>query len=105
MYSKLEVYVPVGYAEKVKIAISEAGAGRLGNYDSCIWETEGTGQFRPLAGSEPFSGTVGELKHTAELKLEVICQTDQIPEILKAMRQVHPYETPAFHYYKVSIED
>ena len=54
MVYKLEIYVPTDHADAVKRAVAGAGAGKLGNYDSCIWETAGRGQFRPLAGSAPY---------------------------------------------------
>ena len=56
-------YVPTANAETVKNAVFEAGGGRIGNYDRCCWQTTGTGQFRPLAGSQPFLGEAGVEEH------------------------------------------
>ena len=50
---KISVYVPENSVEKVKQALFDAGAGRIGNYDSCCWQTAGIGQFRPLENSNP----------------------------------------------------
>ncbi|MEH6542063.1 MAG: hypothetical protein V7748_18580, partial [Halopseudomonas sp.] len=51
---KLCFFVPASHVEQVKQAVFAAGAGRLGNYDSCSWQVLGQGQFRPLSGSEPY---------------------------------------------------
>ena len=51
---KIELYVPESHLTAVKTAMFEAGAGRVGNYDLCAWQTRGEGQFRPLDGSRPF---------------------------------------------------
>jgi len=55
VFYKLEVYVPLTHAEELKTALFDAGAGRIGNYDCCCWQSVGTGQFRPLAGSNAFT--------------------------------------------------
>ncbi len=104
MVYKLEIYVPDGHSGAVRQAVAAAGAGRLGNYDSCIWETPGTGQFRPLAGSTPFLGAEGRLETVAESKLEMIVEAGRLPAVLAAMRSIHPYETPAFQYWPVETE-
>ena len=93
-FYKLEFYVPADYAEKVKAAVFAAGAGRIGNYDCCCWETAGTGQFRPLPGSQPFIGGNGQLEHVGEIKVEMVCGVDYIDQVVAALRQAHPYETP-----------
>ena len=103
-FCKLEVFVPVEYAEKVKNALGEAGAGRLGNYDFCFWQSEGTGQFRPLAGSDPFIGKTGEIEHVCEVKIETIFPTEKKSEIIAAIRASHPYETPAYYITRLIME-
>ena len=57
---KLCFFVPDSALERVKEALFAAGAGRIGDYDRCCWQTLGTGQFRPLAGAEPHIGSVGQ---------------------------------------------
>ncbi len=53
---KIEFYVPESHLSAVKLAMFEAGAGKLGDYDQCAWQTKGRGQYRPLAGSDPYQG-------------------------------------------------
>jgi len=98
-------YVPESHLEAVKQAIFEAGAGRIGNYRSCAWQTkeiEGTGQFEPMAGSQPFLGERDQLERTAEFRVELVCDDDHIEAALSALRSAHPYEEPAFHYWRVN---
>lgn len=55
---KVSFYVPKQDLERVKSALFHAGAGRIGQYFHCAWQTLGEGQFKPLEGSNP---SVGEL--------------------------------------------
>ena len=100
----LAVYVPDSHRDSLKQALFRAGAGKIGNYDSCCWETEGTGQFRPLPGSHPFLGTKDRVEQVPEWKIEVIVPADRIRSVVAALKQAHPYETPAFHYFPVETE-
>ena len=94
-------YVPSKEAEKVKEKMFLAGAGKMGNYDKCSFESKGIGQFRPLPGSNPFIGHQGEVEHVEELKVEMICKKECLKEVIRAMKETHPYETPA--YYVIEI--
>lgn len=104
-YYKLEIYVPETHLEAVKTAITTAGAGKLGNYDCCCWTTPGIGHFRPLANSNPFLGTCGKIEDVPEIKIETICAAADLKSVIAAMRQAHPYETPAFQFWPVEISE
>jgi hypothetical protein len=93
----LVVYVPESHLEDVKQAMFKAGAGRIGNYDSCCWQTKGFGQYRPLPGSDPYQGKEGEIEKVDEWKIELVCEPHLVPEVVNAMKAAHPYETPAYH--------
>lgn len=94
---KLCFYVPATHLEVVKQALFDVGAGRIGDYDSCCWQTLGTGQFRPLAGSKPFIGEAGGgVEKVEEYKVELVCEDDIIKSAVVALRRAHPYEEPAF---------
>jgi len=94
-------FVPVDSAEKVKSAVFLTGAGQIGNYDCCSWETLGFGQFRPGSGSKPFIGKQGELETLEELKVELVCKGDVIHKAVLAMKGAHPYEEPAYDVVKL----
>jgi hypothetical protein len=93
---KLCFFVPETHAEAVKDAIFQTGAGRIGNYDRCCWQTLGTGQFRPLPGSTPFVGRLESTEYVAELKVELVCADALIGAALAALKSAHPYEEPAY---------
>ena len=98
---KLAFYVPVADAEAVKEAVFASGAGRIGDYEACCFQTPGTGQFRPLAGANPHIGQVGDLEHVEELKVELVCADSLIHEALAALKAAHPYEEPAYDVWRL----
>ncbi|GAA5525751.1 GTP cyclohydrolase 1 type 2 homolog [Microbulbifer aestuariivivens] len=98
---KLCVYIPESHLEEVKQALFTAGAGRIGDYDSCCFQVPGTGQFRPLEGSQPFIGQAGAVERVAEYRVEMVCADDLVDAALAAMRRAHPYEEPAFDLWKL----
>lgn len=93
---KLAFFVPVEEAESVKKAVFETGAGRIGDYEACCFQTRGTGQFRPLDGAAPHLGKVGELESVDELKVELVCGDDHIQAAIAALKLAHPYEEVAY---------
>jgi hypothetical protein len=100
---QVTVFIPVDHKEIVKTAMFEAGAGKVGNYDSCCFEHQGVGQFRPLKGSDAFIGKIGELEKVDEVKVEMICEDHLVDHVIKAMKQSHPYETPAYYVVKITL--
>ncbi|MEK1905469.1 MAG: YqfO family protein [Pseudomonas sp.] len=99
---KLCFYVPESHLDTVKTAMFAAGAGRIDNYDNCCWQTLGTGQYRPLNGSDPFLGQLGRTEEVAEWKVELVVADELIHDVVKAMKKTHPYETPAFDVWRLS---
>ena len=93
---KIELYVPESHLDSVKTAIFEAGAGRVGNYDCCAWQTRGEGQFRPLDGSSPFLGNQGQIETVIEHKLEMVCEEQCLEAVIAALKHAHPYEEVAY---------
>lgn len=98
---KLVVYVPESHLEAVKSALFTAGAGRIGDYDSCAWQVLGQGQFRPLEGSQPYLGQQGQVEHVPEYRVELVCADEYIKHALTALRQAHPYEEPAYDVWRL----
>lgn len=95
------IYVPLTHADAVRQALAESGAGRIGHYDSCSFSSTGTGRFRPLAGAKPHEGEIGVLTKVAEERIEVVVEEEKLPEVLKAVKEVHPYEEPAIHLWRM----
>lgn len=83
------------------MALFEAGAGRVGNYDCCAWQTRGEGQFRPLDGSTPFLGNQGQIETVIEYKLELVCEEPCLKSVIAALKRVHPYEEVAYTVIRI----
>lgn len=99
--NQLVVYVPASHLDAVKQALFAAGAGRYAHYDCCSWQVLGTGQFRPLGGSQPFIGTQNTLEEVLEYRLEMLCEDRILPKVIAALKNAHPYEEPAYHVLKM----
>ena len=95
---KLVVFVPNEQAEKMRTALFEAGAGHIGNYDSCSYSTEGLGTFRANEQANPFVGSRGELHSEPETRLELIFPEYLKNKVLSVLLKTHPYEEPAFDF-------
>jgi structural hemagglutinin/hemolysin toxin protein RtxA len=93
----LVTYIPQSHLEQVKEAIFAAGAGVLGAYHRCSYQTLGEGQFRPLSGSDPFIGVHGETAAVPEWRLEVTVAEDRAEAVIEALLASHPYEVVAYH--------
>ena len=98
---KLNFFVPETHLESVKAALFAAGAGRVGDYDSCCWQTSGQGQFRPLEGSSPHIGRRDRIETVAEFRIEMVCDGAIIEQAIAAMKSSHPYEEPAYDVWKL----
>lgn len=102
---QLVFYVPETHKEEVKRALFNSGAGRYEDYDSCCFESEGTGQFRPLDKANPFIGNVGEIEKVKEFKVEMIVKDELIKKVTNTLIENHPYEEPAYSIWKIQTKD
>jgi len=98
------VYVPLDSSTLVKEAMFNAGAGKIGPYEACSWEVQGTGQFRPIEGSNPAVGKFDQLEQVAEVRVEMVCESGVLPAVIEALIKTNPYEEPAYHYLPVNRE-
>lgn len=83
----------------VRNAIFEAGAGFIGDYDSCSFNSDGLGTYRGLEGTNPFIGTQGNTNVQKEVKIETIFPSHLEQKIISKMIEVHPYEEVAYDVY------
>jgi dinuclear metal center YbgI/SA1388 family protein len=97
--TKLVVYVPSTHVLAVREAVFRAGAGCIGNYDSCAFLSEGEGSFRGSSHSTPFLGQPGKLETVQETRLETVFPSALRTSVIRAMRQAHPYEEVAFDLF------
>lgn len=99
---KLYTFVPVAYGDKLRTALFNAGAGHIGNYSHCSFNTDGSGTFKGEEGTAPFAGITGELHSEKEVKIEVIFPAWQEQSLVKTLISTHPYEEPAYDIVPLS---
>lgn len=92
---KLSVYVPKDAVSKLSDALFKAGAGKIGNYEECQFVSEGHGTFKPVANAKPAEGEFGVRNTVNELKADYLVSTHRLSNVLKAMKENHPYEEVA----------
>ncbi|RPI03154.1 MAG: Nif3-like dinuclear metal center hexameric protein [Ignavibacteriae bacterium] len=99
--AKIVVFVPEGYADNIRNAMSEAGAGHVGEYSSCSFGSHGRGSFYGSSSAHPVIGSSGTLEFVDELRLEMVAPRAALSGIVAALKAVHPYEEPAYDIYPV----
>ena len=91
---KISTTTPVGYAEALRDALGEAGAGVVGEYTFCSFTMSGQGRFKPSHKARPHIGQAGKLEVVAEEKIEVVCDRTSAKRVVSALKKAHPYEEP-----------
>jgi len=99
----LVCYLPDSHLESVKGALFAAGAGSMGGYDHCSWQTKGLGQFFPSSASNPFLGAREELAQVEEWRLELVVKEEYVSSVIEALKRSHPYEVPSYHLIPVKV--
>ncbi|MCJ7656426.1 MAG: Nif3-like dinuclear metal center hexameric protein, partial [Candidatus Atribacteria bacterium] len=101
---KFAVYVPAQYADKVSQSIFKAGAGKIGKYTETSFYISGQGTFKPMKGTNPFIGKIGEKATVQEIKIETVVAERDLESVVQAMKDNHPYEEPAFDIYELKTK-
>ena len=101
---KVVVFVPTTDADNLRQAIGEAGGGRIGAYTHCSFSSRGTGRFLPTVEAKPAIGQTGKLEEVEEERIEFVCETHCLDEVIAAIRNVHPYEEPAIEALKIEMK-
>lgn len=99
---KFVTTVPLQHAESVRNALFNAGAGYIGNYDSCSYNLEGEGTFRAKEGANPHVGEIDQLHFEQEVRIETVIPVMKKEEVLRSLLAVHPYEEPVFDFYPIA---
>lgn len=99
---KLVTFVPAEHVDEVAAALSTAGAGVIGEYGECSSRAATTGTFRGSAASNPRVGERQKLETVAEVRLEMVCPKSALVRVAEVMRDVHPYEEPAWDVYPLA---
>ncbi len=93
---KIAVFVPRTHLKEVRDAMSENGAGHIGDYSHCTFQSEGQGTFMPQEGTNPYIGSANNLAYVDEVKVESIIPHPKSARVIDAMVNAHPYEEPAY---------
>ncbi|HET9213619.1 MAG TPA: hypothetical protein VFN93_02610 [Gaiellaceae bacterium] len=99
---KLVVFVPAEALDALRDALFAAGAGRIGDYERCSWYAEGTGTFFGGEATSPTLGERGREERVPELRLETVYPVEREADVVRALREAHPYEEPAFDLYPLA---
>ena len=99
---KLVVFVPAEALDALRDALFAAGAGRIGDYERCSWYAEGTGTFFGGVAPPPTLGERGREERVPELRLETVYPVEREADVVRALREAHPYEEPAFDLYPLA---
>lgn len=96
-FCKIEIFIPETHLEILKETLRSCGAGHIGQYDSCMSYSRVTGTWRPLEGTNPYSGEHGLVSEEEEIKAEVTCRLEDLDMIIEAVKRIHPYEEPVIN--------
>jgi hypothetical protein len=96
---KIVVFVPETHTDVVREAMGKTGAGKIGNYSFCTFSSKGIGRFKPEQGADPHVGKVGKFEEVAEERIETVCARENLAAVIKAIKEVHPYDEVALDIY------
>ncbi|TAF66906.1 MAG: Nif3-like dinuclear metal center hexameric protein [Cytophagales bacterium] len=102
---KLTTFVPTTHTQTLLTALGNAGAGQIGNYQNCSFRVQGVGTFQPNDQATPFIGQANQYEEVTEDRIEVLFEQHQQHQILKTLRQAHPYEEVAYYLHRLENEN
>ncbi len=102
---KIVVFVPKTHTDRVRKAMGDAGAGKIGNYSHCSYSVDGVGRYKPTEKAKPFIGEIGKFEEVEEERIEYTCLRSKAKQVVSAMRKAHPYDKVAFDVYSLISEE
>lgn len=103
--SKLVTFVPKEDAEEVSQALFNAGAGQIGEYKDCSFQSNGTGTYTPSDRSNPHKGERNKPHREPEVKIEVVLPSYLERKVLSTLKKSHPYEEVAYFLTRLENEN
>jgi dinuclear metal center YbgI/SA1388 family protein len=104
LLKKLYCFVPDEQVDQVRNALFDAGAGQIGRYSECSFNSNGMGTFKPGPATRPYIGKEGERSHVNETRIELVYPQHLEPAVIRALRLSHPYEEIAFDLVQLTNE-
>ena len=92
---KICVCVPEEFLEKMMDSVNDVIGSVFPGYDRAFSYSRVKGTWRPLKGSKPFKGRIGEIETADEIRLEFVVRGSDLKDVLNIIADVHPYEEPA----------
>ena len=102
---KINTTSPIDKVDEIRNAMCDAKAGIIGNYTYCSIVTNVVGTFKPNDNAKPYIGENNKLEFVEEAKLEIVCDIENVKEVLINLRKVHPYEEPAIDIIPIIDEE
>ena len=102
---KIVVTAPLNYADKIRQALGEAGAGHQGEYSLCSFSVRGQGRFLPSNQARPHIGQASKLETVDEERIEVVCDRAIARLVVAKLRAAHSYDEPVIDIYQLVEED
>ncbi|MGZ5191224.1 MAG: Nif3-like dinuclear metal center hexameric protein [Flavisolibacter sp.] len=99
MLRRLITFAPVDKVEQVRKAVFDAGAGHIGKYSECSFNSEGVGTFKAEEGADPYVGEIGKRQDEKETKIEIVYPFYLETQVVKALVNNHPYEEVAYDIF------
>lgn len=96
---KVIIYVPKTHVDRVRDVIVKENPCQIGNYSGCTFAVEGTGSFKPEAGSNPYIGQTNVLEYVEEAQISFMTRRGMLEKLISAIKAVHPYEEMAYDVY------
>jgi len=93
---KLSTFVPTQDANALRNSLFKAGAGSIGNYNHCSFNTLGASTYLGNEDSNPVKGEKGKLHTEQETQISVVFESKYESDILLALNENHPYEEVAY---------
>lgn len=87
--------------QQLRNALFDAGAGNIGNYEDCSFNSKGIGTYMGNEHSNPEIGERFEFVESKEIKIEVTFEKHLEAKILKALFTNHVYEEVAYEIYEL----
>lgn len=101
LLNKLVVFCPSSHAHQVREELFRSGAGAIGNYSECSFNTVGQGTFKASEQATPFVGEKKKLHVEDEVKIEVVVESFLMKQVVENMLKIHPYEEVAYDIYEI----
>ncbi len=96
---RLITFAPHDKAEEVRQAVFAGGAGHIGKYSECSFNSIGTGTFKAGEGADPYVGEVGKQHREEETKIEIVFPAYLEKQVVAALVKAHPYEEVAYDIF------